>query len=93
MRLVTKQPAETLDYDIRCDKRMDASDVIVSVTASVSGPDNNLLIPRTTHYDDTIAKVYLEGGTNDATYKITLLVITLNGRTIETEFLVHVKDV
>lgn len=92
MRLMTKQPSEILDFDIECRKRMDSEDAISTVNASISGPDQGMALERVSHYDDTIAKVYVSGGTNNVTYKITLLVTTRNGRTIETEFLVHVKD-
>lgn len=92
MILKNKQPSETLDFDIDCRKRMDSSDTITSVNASFSGPNQALVIERTSFYDDTVAKIYVSGGTDNTTYKITLLVVTMNGTTIETEFLLHVKD-
>lgn len=91
MNLKTKQPFEVLDFDIQCHRRMDSDDELVGVSATFTGQDATLVVERVT-WDATVAKIWLGGGTNNVTYKVTVLIATMNGRIIETDFLVHVKD-
>lgn len=88
-----KQPQEVLDYDIDCTKRLSSDDTIIRVQPSVSGPDNLLVVERSTPIENgTRAKIWLSGGTHMARYKVTVLCVTYEGRTIESEFFVNVKD-
>jgi hypothetical protein len=87
-----KQPSEVLDFDIIADKRLTDDDSIVSAGATFSGPDSNLVIMRVT-WSGTVAKVWLSGGTDGCTYKVTVEILTANGRQIESEFYVQVKDI
>lgn len=86
-----KQPREIEDFDIICAKRMSDDDTITSVTASYSGPDQSLVIERCT-WTDTVAKIWTSGGTDMVTYKITALIHTANGRLIEVDFHLEVRD-
>lgn len=91
MLLKTKQPYETLDFDLDCSRRLSGEDEVSSVSASIAGPDSTMSIVRTS-FTGSVAKLWVTGGTNDATYKITAHIVSLTGRIIETEFLIHVKD-
>lgn len=88
----TKQPREIEDFDIICTKRMGDDDTITNVTASFTGPDQSLVIERCT-WTDTVAKIWTSAGTDMVTYKITALIRTANGRLIEADFHLVVKDV
>lgn len=87
----SKQPSETLDFDFVADKRLTDDDSIVNVTASYTGPDTSLVIERIT-WNATVAKVWLKGGTDGCTYKVTAHIVTANGREIESEFMLQVRD-
>lgn len=89
-----KQPSEILDYDIECAKEMAYGDAIESVTAYITGPDDDLTIETVgkVDYSPTVAKVRLSGGTNLKRYKVTLLIITIDGLLIESEFNIRIKD-
>jgi hypothetical protein len=91
MERKTKQPREVDDFDIICTRRLGAGDVITGVTATYAGPDLALAIERC-EWTDTVAKVWLSGGTDKKNYKITLLITTAKGRTIESDFILIVKD-
>lgn len=87
----TKQSAEILDFDFVADRRLTDSDQITNVTAAYTGPDQLLTIERVT-WTTTVAKVWLSGGTNGKTYEVTGTIYTLNGRKIEGEFLLLVRN-
>lgn len=87
----TKQSAEILDFDFVADRRLTDSDQITNVTAAITGPDQLLTIERVT-WTTTVAKVWLSGGTNGKTYEVTGTIYTLNGRKIEGEFLLLVRN-
>lgn len=88
----SKQPHETLDYDFNALRPLGNDDTITGVTASYSGPDRLLFIERALVMDEVTPKVWLSGGTDGATYKVTILATTAAGRVIEGEFLLYVKD-
>lgn len=89
----TKQPREVDDFDIICTRRLGDGDTIASdgVTATYTGPDNALVIDRCTS-TDVVAKIWIAGGTNGKTYKITAMISTTLGRLIEADFNLLVKD-
>lgn len=87
----TKQPREVEDFDVICDRQLADDDSITSATASYTGPDGALSIERVT-WTDTVAKVWCAGGTDMVTYKVTIIIQTVNGRTIEADFYLYVKD-
>lgn len=89
-----KQPNEVLDYDIECVREMPEGDSIASVTAYITGPDEELFVETvgTVDYSPTVAKIRLSGGTNLKKYKVTLLIITLDGLLIESEFNIRIRD-
>jgi hypothetical protein len=91
MERKTKQPREIQDFDIICTRRLTAGDIITGVTATYSGPDLALVIERC-EWSDTTAKVWVSGGSDKKSYKITLLITTAQGRTLEVDFMLTVKD-
>jgi hypothetical protein len=90
MERKTKQPREVLDFDFNGDRALGSIDTISNVTVSCEGPDQSLVVENVS-WDDTVGKVWLSGGTDGATYKVTGLVFTAAGREIEDEFLLTVK--
>ena len=86
----SKQPVEVLDYDIDCSEWIVSDDVLASAVATVDGTGltiDSVLVstPR--------VKVWLSGGTNGSSHKITVTITTDDGRVKQVEFRVRVKDV
>jgi len=87
-----KQPADTQDFDV------DYRDWLAGMTDTAPGPDGvvveadvGITIIASTLVDG-IVKVWLSGGEDGATYKITTTVTTTDGRTKQAEFRVKVKE-
>lgn len=89
-----KQPSEILDYDIECAKDMSYGDSVASASVSISGPDDDLLVEAAgpVAYSDSVIKLRLSGGTNLKKYKVTLVIVTLNGLVVEGDFTIRIKD-
>jgi hypothetical protein len=97
----TKQPAETLDYDIDFSEFLGPGDTLVSSgSPPVPSPLNVAVTPAGMTLVNTFVtnngtsiKQWLAGGTDGVRYKITLTVTSNNGRVKQVEFLVRVKEV
>lgn len=87
----SKQPVEVLDYDIDCSDWLVSDDVVASATATVTGGAG--LVVDSVFVASPRIKVWLSGGTNGLSYKITVTITTDDGRIKQVEFRVRVKDV
>lgn len=88
MKTFQKQPRDHLDYDIDLSDWLYDGDRVQSIEM-VEVPDG-ITVTQTGHTEDR-AKVWLEGGTDGESYKLTLLVYT-NSRIKEVEFLIIVVE-
>ena len=86
----SKQPVEVLDYDIDCTDWLVSDDLLASATAVV---DTAGLTVDSVLVASPRIKVWLSGGTNGATYKVTVTITTDDGRVKQVEFRVRVRDV
>lgn len=95
----TKQPAETLDFDIDFSEFFSDGDTLVfagdppvpvplDVTVTPSGLDLGPTIVR----DGTVIKQWVSGGTDGQKYKITITATSNGGRVKQVEFIVRVKE-
>jgi hypothetical protein len=89
---MTKQPLEVLDYDVDFSEWLPTTDFIATASAVVS-PATSLAIGTVSVFDTTWVKVWLSSGVTGTKYKITVTVVTDDGRTKEAEFYVNVKEV
>lgn len=89
--LKSKQPREILDFDFDVSRAIGDEDAIANVTAFCTGP-NQALVVENISWSDTIAKIWVSGGTDNMAYKITVLINTVAGREVEGEFILNVKD-
>lgn len=89
---MTKQPSEVLDYDVDFSEWLPDDDSIATASA-VRTPATSLAIDSTSVFDSTWVKVWLSAGTTGVKYKVTVTVVTDDGRTKEAEFYVNVKEV
>ena len=84
-----KSPREDYEYTFRWKGRLDKiSDTISSYTNTV---DSGITI-GTQSNDTNSVTVWLSGGTDGCTYKITNQIVTTGGRTLEGYFYVKVVD-
>lgn len=103
-----KQPSERLDYDVDYEDFFgpdDDDDIDGSgqLTAAVSMADGSTPgpVPPGLQTDGLVAiggvssrraKVWLKGGVSGLTYKVTIGATTHQGRIVETDFLVRIKE-
>jgi hypothetical protein len=91
-----KQPREVFDYDIAfAAPDLPATDsvasAVVTVTPSVAG-DLTLTIGVVDVSVRNRVKVWIGGGTDGRTYKVTVRTMTTGGRTFEDEFVLKIKE-
>jgi hypothetical protein len=86
-----KQPVEVLDYDIDYSDWVISGDNIIAAGVDVQTDDPALVITRVT-VSDPVVKVWVGGGENGTTYKVTLTVTTADGRVKQDEFRIVVRD-
>lgn len=85
----SKQPADVQDYDV------DFTDYLASFGDAGQG-ETTVADPGLTLVGHSllgsVVKVWLAGGTDGSTYKITTTLTTTGGRVKQAEFLLKVKD-
>lgn len=91
MELKTKQPAEVTDFDVDFTKELADGDSLADIAAFYTGPDDALYLEKATPLDYR-AKLWFSSGTDKATYKVTGYGVTVQGRVIEFEFQILVRD-
>lgn len=97
-----KQPVEVMDYDTDFSPFLDDGDTLVTtgtgpftpvpLNVTFSGPDTALVLGSSFVINGTVFKQWISGGTNLATYKVTITATTNAGRVKQTEFTVKIKD-
>ncbi|MBQ7625914.1 MAG: hypothetical protein IJS87_02475 [Rhodocyclaceae bacterium] len=85
-----QQPDEVLDYDILYKDWLDKGDEIQAARVSVE-PQGMMVHAVFVHPDRV--KLWLAGGDDGASYKLTVTVDTKDGRVKQDEFKMKVKDV
>lgn len=84
-----KQPADVKDYDIDYSQWLSSGDAIQQAVSTV---DVIGLTVVSTFTDSTRVKVWLSGGTSGGKYKVTVTVTTTDGRVLQHEFVIKVRD-
>lgn len=85
-----KQPSEVLDYDVDFSRWLPDTDTILGVVTELS-VDGELVIDSV-QIASPVVKVWVSGGVDRKTYKVTIKVATEEGRVKEEEFKVRVRD-
>ncbi len=86
----TKQPADVLDYDFDySDWLADRADTISSHTVVAEA---GLAVVESIAINGVV-KVFLSGGVDGGSYKVTCTAITTGGRTKQAEITIKVKEV
>lgn len=88
---ITKQPAESRWVSVRYDDDLDDGDEVSSVLACTADPSGLSVTPVLATIDRV--RVFIEGGDDGATYKITLRVATSGGEILEDELVCKVKEI
>lgn len=84
-----KQPAETESYTIDYSDDLTDGDGVVDLAVTVSAPTITLV---STNYDLKSARIWLSGGDVGTKYKIEVTATTGDGRVLQDEFYVTIKD-
>lgn len=87
----TKQPVDVVDYDIDYSEWLTDGDNVQSATI-VTAPATDLTIDAV-FINDPRVKIWVSGGINGITYKVTVTTTTADGRVKQDEFRVKVKDI
>jgi hypothetical protein len=90
MDLFFKQSQDKLDYDTDYSLWLPDGDVIQLAEVSSDAPTD--LVIDAIQWTEQVVKVWLTGGTNGLSYKITIKAYTSGGRIKETEFKLRVRD-
>ena len=85
----TKQPGERESYSIDFGDDLDATDYVVSATTVISPSDLTLVSALVV---GSRVKVTVLGGTVLSKYKLTVTATTNEGRVLQDEFIVKIKD-
>lgn len=91
MNLFQKQPADQLDYDLDFSEWLADGDTITG-TSAVSDVPTELVILSASVADQTV-KIWVSGGLDGSTYKVTATVSTSQGRIKELDFKIRVRDI
>lgn len=85
---ITQQPRDVRDYDIDFGEWFPPDDVVVDANVSVDVPG------LSTHFaiQHPRVKVWIDGGVDGRTYKVTVVAYTNDGRAKEVELKVRIKD-
>lgn len=86
-----KQPTESRVYTMDFSGKMQAGETIASVTTFTVAPATGLTYNTATP-DGQVVNFRLSGGTVNTQYKITVLVLTSDGNTLEGEGNLLVED-
>lgn len=84
-----KQPADVKDYDIDYTPWLVETDTIQSVVVTT---DINTLNIDSVFNTPKRVKVWLSGGLADTVYKVTVTITTEDGRVLQHEFVIKVRD-
>lgn len=85
-----KQPADALDYDIDYAEFLDSGDAVDSGSVVVTPAGLTVSAPIVT---DSRLKLWVSGGTDATTYKVTVTMTTTHGRVKQDELKFKVKDI
>lgn len=85
-----KQPVEVVDYDIDYSEWLTAGDNVESAAVDVQPLGLNV---DSVFVNDPRIKIWLSGGSNGTSYKLTVTITTADGRVKQDEFKVKVKDI
>jgi len=88
---VIKQPAESRLFTMEFAALLATGETLAGVTSVTDDPTGTLTLTGET-YSGSQASVRIAGGTDGVTYKITFVVTTSAGNTLEAEGLLKVED-
>lgn len=88
--VLTKQPADFLDYDVNFEDWLTEDDTVASSGAVVE-PAGELTVSDIL-ISNPIVKLWLAGGVDGKSYKVTVTTTTAFGRVKQAEFRIRVKD-
>ena len=88
---VRQQSREKKAYSIDYSEALDAGDGVEQIEACFAEPD--ALVADPVLVSGSRARIWVSGGVDGQTYKITIRVLTSGGEILEDELLCRVKDI
>lgn len=85
-----KQSADVLDFPVKFERFLSDDDSITTIETSLD-VEGELMVDAVQNASPTVL-VWLSGGINGKTYKVTVKIGTSAGRIKETEFRIRIKD-
>jgi hypothetical protein len=86
-----KQPGDVLDFNVDFSKWITEDDVITTIEAVID-PTGAAVIDAVENVNPVV-KVWIKGGEDNASYKVTVKVGTSLGRVKETEFRLRIREI
>lgn len=86
-----KQPSESRLYEFDFSGKMTAAETISSVTSVTPSPASGITVGAPTT-SGQVVQVRISSGTADTTYKLTVIVVTSAGNTLEMEGRLHIRN-
>lgn len=86
----TKQPVEVQDYDIDFTEYLESLNDIAQSHVAVAESGISIM---SSALSDGVVKVFLSGGTDGSSYKVSATITTQGGRVKQGDILVKVKEV
>lgn len=86
--ILSKNPADVLDYDVRFYRWLSEGDTVSEATATITG--DSAVIDEVEVAEQTV-KVWISGGTVGETYHVTVTATTQQGRVKEVCFDLKIK--
>lgn len=87
--IITKTPADVLDYDFDFARWMPADDRIVDAQAEISG--SSAVVDKIDQAD-TVARVWISGGQTEESGTVTVTITTLVGRIKQVQATLKIKE-
>lgn len=88
---IIKQPNDRIDFDVDFNEFLALRNDTIDFASAVSD-DPGLAIISVSHSAGKV-KVWIEGGENAASYKVTVTITTIGDRHIEDEIRVRIREV
>ena len=90
VQTLTKQPSESRQYAMEFAPMLEPGETLTAVS-SVAATPTGLTLVGPAAFSGSVAQQRISGGTDAVTYKVTFVVTTTDGNTLEAEGYLRVK--
>jgi hypothetical protein len=87
-----KEPVDVQDYDIDFNTWLASFNPVDTITVKPTTSCDTGITIASSSYNAGVLKVWITGGTNGGSYKVTATAVTTGGRTKQIEIVIRVAD-